>query len=195
MTEFKTQLEEIQKEFKQEKHRTEKEFNIFNALYRKDNERFHSRFISYLLSPKSRHGMGNSYLKLFIERLSKTYPNLEKFNIDDCIVLPDEEEKTEHEYIDIYIQNNKMQAIIIENKIYSGDSNDSKKENPEERIQLIRYFKTVEADKKIKDIFVVYLTPDRHNPEEIEKIEMHFPVLKIDYPNEIIDWIDKCIEI
>lgn len=195
MSDFKAQLEEIQKEFKQEEHRTEKEFNIFNALYKKESERLHSRFISYLLSPDSRHGMGSSYLKLFIERLSKTYPNLEKFNIDDCTVIPNENDKIEHEKIDIYIQNNKSQAIIIENKIYAGDSNDPKKENPAERIQLIRYFKTVEADKKIKDIFVLYLTPDRHNPEEIEKIEMHFPVLKIDYPNEIIDWIDKCIEI
>lgn len=194
MTEFKTQLEEIQKEFKQEEHRTEKEFNIFNALYNKESERLHSRFISYLLSPKSRHGMGSLYLKLFIERLSKTYPNLEKFNKDDCIVLPDEEGKTEHENIDIFIQNNnKTQAIIIENKIYAGDSNYPDKTKPEERIQLIRYYNKVKS--KENEIFVIYLTPDRHDPEEIAEIEERFPVLKIDYHQEIPEWIDKCIEI
>lgn len=193
MRDFKARLEEIQKEFKKEEHRTEKEFNIFNALYNKDNERFHSRFISYLLSSDSRHGMENSYLKLFIERLSKTYPDLEKFNTDNCSVSPDEKRKIEHEYIDIYIQNNKMQAIIIENKIYAGDSNDYEKENPKERIQLLRYYNTVKS--KENEIFVLYLTPDRHDPEEIKVIETFFPVLKIDYHKEIPEWIDKCIEI
>jgi hypothetical protein len=194
MTELKTQLEEIQKEFKQEESRTKEEFNIFNALYNNRDEKLHSRFISYLLSPESRHKMGNSYLKLFIERLSKTYPDLNKFNIDNCTVLPNEDHKTEHEKIDIFIQNHdRTQAIIIENKIYAGDSNYPDKTKPEERIQLIRYYDKVKS--KENEIFVLYLTPDRHAPEEIEEIDKRFPVLKIDYPNEIIEWIDKCIEI
>jgi len=193
MTELITQLEEIQTEFKQEESRT-KNFNIFNALYNKESERLHSRFISYLLSPESRHKMGSSYLKLFIERLSKTYPDLNKFNIDNCTVLPNEDHKTEHEKIDIFIQNHdRTQAIIIENKIYAGDSNYPDKTKPEERIQLIRYYDKVKS--KENEIFVLYLTPDRHAPEEIEEIDKRFPVLKIDYPNEIIEWIDKCIEI
>jgi len=188
---FRTKLEEFNREYETERTG----FNIFRALHKEHNEKYlHSRFISNLLSSTSKHGKGNEFLKLFIERLSKTYPDLKKFNIDNCVVSPDEENKTEHQYIDIYIHN-EMQAIIIENKIYAGDSNDHSKTEPEERIQLLKYYKTVKSDKKINEIFVLYLTPDRHDPEEIKLIEEYFHVLNIDYRTEILEWIESCINI
>ncbi|MBP1644632.1 MAG: hypothetical protein H6Q16_207 [Bacteroidetes bacterium] len=194
-SDFRIELEKIKEEYEAERKR----FNIFRALHKEHDEKnLHSRFISYLLSPTSKHGMGNLFLKLFIERLLKNFPNIENFNIDNCIVLPDEKYKNEHNYIDIYIQSeDKSQVIIIENKIFAGDSNDPKKDDTEEKIQLIRNYNSVLNDNKlknyIKEIFVFYLTLDGHDPEDIEKIETIFPVLKIDYRTEIIDWIESCI--
>lgn len=202
MTEFKKQLEEIQNEFKQEEHRTEKEFNIFNALYKKESERLHSRFISYLLSPKSRHGMGNKFLNAFIQVLSEQGNGdiLTKFDFSNCIVRPNEEKKEEHEKIDILISNEK-QAIVIENKIFANPSYhevDRKRQH-----QLDTYCqKMKEGTKKEKgeqgeegrkDVFAIYLALNKRNPKE-EGI-IHKPIIVIDYQEEITHWIEKCIKI
>lgn len=194
MTEFKTKLEEIQAEFKQEEHRTEKEFNIFNALYDKDKERFHSRFISYLLSPNSRHGAGNEFLKAFIQVISEHEhgEKLNTFDFNESIVKPNEKDKREYKDIDILIENrSKNQAIVIENKIYAKDSNHNNKPQGQQ-IQLNRYCKELENE-GVTDIITIYLTLDRHSPERENKINYH--PIKIDYHREIPNWIEKCIEI
>ncbi len=193
MSDFKAQLEKIQTEFIQEEHRTENEFNIFNALYNNREEKLHSRFISYLLSPTSRHGMGYKFLKSFIEVLSEHGhgEKLNKFDLSNCEVIPDEKNKVEYKKIDILIKNAYKQAIVIENKIYARDSNHENKPQ-EQQIQLNRYCKVLEED-GITDIITIYLTLDRHNPEREDEIKYH--PIKIDYHREIPKWLDKCIEI
>lgn len=187
-SEFRTKLEEFKKEYEAER----KGFNIFRALHKEHDEKYlHSRFISYLLSPASTHGMENKFLKLFIDRVSEAYPDL-KFNINECYVRPNEREKGEIDDIDIRISNEK-QVIIIENKIYARDSNHPDKVEPKERIQLIRCYNKVKT--KDNKVFVVYLTLDGHDPEEIESIKQFFPVLKIEYRTEILEWIESCINI
>ncbi len=202
MTELKATLEQIQEEFKQEEYRIEKEFNIFNALYRKDNERFHSRFISYLLSPESRHGMKNKFLNAFIEVLPEQGDSdiLNKFDFSNCIVRPNEEDKEEHEKIDILISNDN-QAIVIENKIYANPSYhyvDGKRQH-----QIDTYCQKMkegtknergeEGEEGRKDVFAIYLALNKRNPKE-EGIE-HRPIIVIDYQEEITHWIEKCIKI
>ncbi|MFV0502058.1 MAG: PD-(D/E)XK nuclease family protein [Bacteroidales bacterium] len=197
MTEIKSQLEEIQEAFKQEEHRTEKEFNIFNALYRKDNERFHSRFISYLLSSESKHGMKSKFLEAFIQVLSEQGNGdiLTKFDFSNCIVRPNEEKKEEHEKIDILISNEK-QAIVIENKIFAIDSyHPTTEEKPQH--QLDTYCKKMKdgtnKEKSREYIIAIYLALNTRDPKGI-KIE-HKPLIKIDYQKHILTWIRKCIEI
>lgn len=197
MKDFKAKLEEIQKEFKEEEHRTEKEFNIFNALYNKNNERFHSRFISYLLSSESRHGMGKKFLYAFKEILSEQDNGdiLNKFDFSNCIVRPNEISKEEYEKIDILISNEK-QAIVIENKIFAIDSyHPTTEEKPQH--QLDTYCKKMKdgtnKEKSREDIIAIYLALNTRDPKGI-KIE-HKPLIKIDYQRHILTWIRKCIEI
>ncbi|MGL4805538.1 MAG: PD-(D/E)XK nuclease family protein, partial [Bacteroidales bacterium] len=115
---------------------------------------------------------------------------------DSCDVRPNEEDKREHRDIDIYITNEKTgQAIIIENKIYAGDSTHEHKTGAE-KIQLNRYRTIAEEEKfQSNQIFMVYLTLDRHDPERFNEINRPELLFKIDYPTEIISWLDLCIAI
>lgn len=187
-SEFRTKLEEFKNEYEAER----KGFNIFKALHKEHDEKYlHSRFISYLLSPASTHGMGNLFLKLFIDRVSEAYPDLLNFKIDNCTVQPNEEDKSEDEYIDIYIQSHdKKQVIIIENKIFAKASYHTTEDGKEQH-QIDTYCDKKKDNKE--DIFAIYLAPHRRDPEK-EGIERK-PIIVIEYQKEIIEWINKCIEV
>jgi len=208
-SEFRTKLEEFKKEYEAER----KGFNIFRALHKEHDEKYlHSRFISYLLSPTSKHGMGDLYLKLFIETLSTEYLDLCKFNIDNCTVRPNEEKKGEFKDIDILIRND-TQAIVIENKIFADDSihdvteeekqsieisaqeNDNFNQNTSEKgkqHQLDTYCIIMGKEIGEKNVIAIYLTPYERDPSISIQ---HKPLINIYYHNEIIKWIDKCIQI
>ena len=208
-SELRTKLEEFKKEYEAER----KGFNIFRALHKEHDEKhLHSRFISYLLSPTSKHGMGNLYLKLFIDTLSEKYPDIWKFKIDNCTVRPNEEKKGEFKDIDILIRNDN-QAIVIENKIFADDSihdvteeekqsieisaqeNDNFNQNTSEkgkRHQLDTYCIIMEKEIVEKNVIAIYLTPYERDPSISIQ---HKPLINIYYHNEIIKWIDKCIQI
>lgn len=191
MQNFINQLEKIKKEFEEESLK-KNQFNIFSALHKETSEKqLHSRFISYLLSPVSKHGMGDTFLKAFIETISESYSHIKEYNIENSCVRPNEKDKREYKDIDILIKNNK-QVIILENKIFAKDSTHFNKD-PENQIQLQRYYNIIKKDND-KDIFAIYLTLDRHDPEQLDKIRKSFPVYKIDYRKEIIIWLNKCID-
>lgn len=197
MSDFKAQLEKIQTEYEAER----KGFNIFRALHKEHDEKYlHSRFISYLLSPTSKHGMGDLYLKLFIETLSEKYPDLRNFKIDNCTVQPNEEDKSEyrsknnktneHGFIDIYIlSEDEKQAIIIENKIFAKHSN-HQTQNGEPIHQIDTY--CTNEEKKREKVYTIYLAPHKR---DIEKEGVKHEIIVIEYQEEILEWIEKCIAI
>jgi hypothetical protein len=166
------------------------QFNIFTALHKeRDEVRLHSRFISVLLSPESKHNKNHTFLKLFLKTLS-----IENFDIENAKVYPNEYQKSEFNEIDILIINRiSKQAIIIENKIDAGDS------NHEDRGQLEGYFELIHKLENIpkENIKVFYLTLDGHLPssgslgkyEILEKINGR----TIDYEHEIQDWLALCL--
>lgn len=179
-----------------EEARKVEDFNIFSALYKEhDERRLHSRFIAYLLSPEAAHGEGDKFLKLFFEKAL----GLGFDGFEECDVLPKpagEGEKEEHENIDILIINsNTKKAIIVENKIYAADS------NHEEVPQLVGYFGTIKNELKLNDdeakksIHLVYLTLTGKHPSLLENFDTHLYNLPklIDYPSEIVRWLDACI--
>lgn len=169
---------------------SKEQFNVFSALYKEHDEvKLHSRFISVLLDPGGRHGKGNVFLTIFLDTIG-----IKDFDIDGVTVQPNERKKSEYENIDILIRNEKKkQAIIIENKINAPDSN-----HPDSG-QLERYFDLIQKKGfKEENIWVVYLSKDRHEPSK-ESLG-HYQVLEkingslIDYGNEIITWLDRCLE-
>ena len=109
MQDFLDKLSDIE-----QKYKTEKEtINIFNILFKGHEEvELHSRFISYLLSSNS------IFLNSFVEMLGIT-----DFDMTNCEVFPNEQNKSELWEIDILIINKEnKQAVIIENKIHATDS-------------------------------------------------------------------------
>lgn len=201
MSEIKSEFWEKLKEFKDEYEAERKGVNIFRALHKEHDEKYlHSRFISYLLSPTSKHGMGDLYLKLFIETLSEKYPDLGNFKIDNCTVQPNEEDKSEyrsknnktneHGFIDIYIlSEDEKQAIIIENKIFAKHSN-HQTQNGEPIHQIDTY--CTNEEKKREKVYTIYLAPHKR---DIEKEGVKHEIIVIEYQEEILDWLGKCIAI
>lgn len=183
-------------------------FNIITALHKeRDEENLHSRFISYVLSPSSGHSMSDVYLKLFIREILNL--NDEEFSLSNIKVLPNEKEKSEYKHIDILIINkSKSQAIIIENKIDAGDSNNETKIDGY-RGQLERYFNTIKLgidkdgkacpDTQCDKVFVYYLSNNKQPSEYsigILKDEKQSwkPENVISYEFHIRSWLKECIK-
>lgn len=138
--------------------------------------------------------MGDAFLKAFIEVVAAAYPELNRFAIKDCKVRPNEEQKSEYKDIDILVRNGQQQAIVIENKIYAKDQTDNR-EDADNQIQIKRYCNIIKK-KGAQEIFAIYLTLDRHEPERVDEIKKDYPLFfEIDYHKEIQHWLDRCIEI
>ena len=175
---------------------SEEKFNIFSVLHKEhDERRLHSRFISVMLSPKGSHQMGDDFLNLFLDTLKRN----ETLKINsECFanaeVYPTEANKTENNNIDILIiDRNSKNAVIIENKIYAGDS------NSQDSGQLERYYSHILINERIPEdnISVLYLSLDGHEPSE-KSIGNKYPKLKekyrcISYKSEIKQWLDLVI--
>jgi hypothetical protein len=169
---------------------TGEHYNVFDVLGKRNDELSHSLIISNLLNAKGKHGQKDLFLKLFIETIqTKFLSNISKqsffqnFNTLASKAITEkfagEVNDDEGGRIDIII-NQGSNNIIIENKIYARDQNS----------QLLRYYN---YDKNAP---IIYLTLDGKDASENSKkgIENGQEYICISYENEIINWIEKCIE-
>lgn len=155
-------------------------FNVFSILKVEYKETKHSAFLAELLNPRGSHEMGDSFLKIFYQKLGINNAK----NISKSIVS--REFVTAYGNIDIYIQAEKPEdSIIIENKIYADDQEG----------QLARYH-TYDSSAHL-----VYLTLDghfasekslnfKHGKGECQLTENDYK--RINYVDFIIDWIEQC---
>ncbi|MDH8700939.1 hypothetical protein M2138_000273 [Dysgonomonadaceae bacterium PH5-43] len=200
MQDFLEKLSVIEQEYREEIE--SEDINIFDIFFLGHEEvTLHSRFISYLLDSNSH------FLELFVRKILKI--DEEKFITDGCEVIPNKQNKSEYEEIDILIINEKeKQAIIIENKIHAKPSihKDAKEGY---KGQLERYYNTITKgkDKNEKECkykcdedktYVYYLTLYKEPTDEtigslkkngIFDSRKH----KIDY-YQIQEWLDLCID-
>jgi len=184
---FLEELSKIKTEYDEIRNKEEK-FNIFTVLHKfNDERRLHSRFIAFLLNTDGSHEQNDLFLKKFLEQTKVD------FITKNVKVFPNEYDKSEKDNIDIFILG-KKRAIIIENKIWAGDS------NHEDHGQLEGYFEKVRDDYNIpsQNIIVYYLTLDGHRPsnESCGKYkgtgEMNLHL--ISYGVEIIQWLKESLE-
>lgn len=177
---------------KQQKQR-ERGLNDYNLLTTVLNEhdevRLHSRVIGSLLDVNGLHYQKELFLELFLEILDV---NEFQFNFHESKIF------LEYQNIDLYLTDGKKH-IIIENKIYAEDQ-----EN-----QIKRYYEIIKSCNKqlqYNDILVVYLSIDRSQPSSyslenliikdnylINNDEKVAIFKNINYKNEILNWLDKCL--
>jgi hypothetical protein len=138
-------------------------FNIFEAIGMTTQEIRHSNFLAFLLNPKQNHGLGNTFLKRFLQKAlmegsSAKAPitpiDVNVWSFDDLVV------HREHLNIDILLVSEDHQlAIIIENKIASGEHSG----------QLARYYSLIKTHyPNCNKIVGMYLTPEGNEPSDEE---------------------------
>jgi len=153
-------------------------FNMFRVIGVNHYENTHSAIISEFLNPQGSHGLKSKLLKCFIENLGNDF-KVEVFDCEKAQVRT--EQPTADGRIDIFIKDNKNNAIIIENKIYAGDQ-------PE---QLKRYNEYGKKHGKKYQILYLTLFGAPASEQSCEGINY----LPISYKETIINWLEKCVAI
>ena len=136
------------------------QFNIFEAMGVIRQEIRHSDFLAFLLNPAENHGLGDYFLKRFIQKAIIAYrggnPPISLIDIDfwdltETFVL------REWNNIDILLENRPHNfAIIIENKISSTEHSD----------QLRKYRSLAEQHYPDWKLICVYLTQEGDIPSD-----------------------------
>jgi hypothetical protein len=134
-------------------------FNIFEALGVARQELRHSDFLAFLLDPRQPHGLGDRFLKRFLQRALDEYSGqvpvtpieIELHSLDQMFPY------RERQNIDILLldEANRI-AVIIENKIGSGEHSG----------QLQRYRETVHRQYPSWKIIPIFLSPDGVSPTD-----------------------------
>jgi len=176
-------------------------FNLFRIMYKMTEEKnLHSRFIAFLLNPKGTHEKDTGFLKLFLKEFE-----LPAFDLEDVVVTPDEHAKKEEDNIDILITNSLNQAIIIENKIFAGDSDKLdlvvdglNPKNYFSKYQIPRYYDLVVNSKVKKVVAILYLTIDGKKPKFYNEFptEVNWGQLIVckEYLKHIQNWLSLCLD-
>lgn len=133
-------------------------FNIFEAVGLRRQEIRHSAFLAFLLDPKGSHGLGDTFVRSFIETvlaedpLDDSHPggsDVGAWQFQAVTV------RRERDNIDILLVDAQHSlAVIVENKIGSGEHGD----------QLKRYWKLIRSEYPHWSVRGVFLTPDGATP-------------------------------
>lgn len=155
--------------------------NFFEILSLTQNEKVHSEFLAWLLSPYEKHGLGNLFFRKIIEKLEIGNIKCDNLNLK---VNREYSYKSENDegFFDIFIRSanqdkdNKF-ICLIENKINAAETND----------QLNRYREFLNNESSYKDYkkLFIYLKPN------VKKCPKDYPkdYIGIDY-----EFIKKCIK-
>lgn len=132
---------------------------IFDMIGSRSRETMHSAIISFLLNPNAHQG-GTECLKEFV----KLFPDnsLGRFNPENVVEVQVEKDLgpviiDEHPTggrIDIYIEDGDGNVLVIENKIYAGDS----------ECQLLRYHNSLTDTNKPHSL--IYLSLNGNKPSD-----------------------------
>jgi hypothetical protein len=133
-------------------------FNLFEALKLVWHEVRHSDFLAYLLDPGRNHGLGDRFLKAFLQCALRGSANQTVTpNGVDVWNLTSAEVRREWQNIDIFIRDDSVRlAVIIENKV----------ESEEHSNQLARYYQCVAQDCKGWNILAIFLTTEGESPSD-----------------------------
>ena len=132
-------------------------FNVFEALGVARQELRHSDFLAFLLDPRQPHGLGDRFLKRFLQRAlgdsSQAAPitpvEIELLALDHMVPF------RERQNIDVLLLDEERRiAVIIENKVGSAEHSG----------QLDRYKETIHRQYPGWRVIPIFLTPDGASP-------------------------------
>ena len=151
-------------------------FNIFNILNLDSKELIHSKIISMLLNPNGEHGMGNLFLKYFIDVIKLEEKGI-GIDISDVKIIT--EKPVTDGRTDISIITKDDEEVIMENKINA----------PDQDMQLLNYYNASNNP-------VLYLTLNGHEPDKIsvKELEKNRQYFCISYKEHILKWLEMCIK-
>ena len=127
-------------------------FNVFEALGVARRELQHSSFLAFLLDPRESHGLGDLFLRRFLQETTRLAPEPTISIIElDSFDLSRSEVRREYENIDIFLRDpiHKI-SVVIENKVGTKQHDD----------QLRRYAELVTRRFPGHRFLGIYLTPD-----------------------------------
>ncbi len=128
------------------------DFNLFDVLRITNLEIRHSNILSWIFDPNENHGLGDSFIKSFITKVvSKCDQN--EYNPFDLLLQDfySYQVYRESNHMDIVlVSREEKTAVIIENKIWSGESSH----------QLNEYLEKSKIEYKDCNRLHVFLTPD-----------------------------------
>lgn len=180
------QVAAINKKYEELARLSGENFNVFKILNVAENEvRLHSAFIAELLNPNGSHGLGDTFLKLFIQQIGFTGFACESAKVHvEKHVGRISEDFSEGGRIDLVIDDSKGRGIIIENKIYAGD----------QEKQLSRYSNY--GKKRFPNGFKLhYLTLSEKELDEKNTVDSNGQPIAfetITYKNDIRLWLENC---
>ena len=160
---------------KARRRQTAEQFNVFEALRVDGCEKYHSRFLVYLLAPRERHDQGDIFLNSFLESLGVAF----------CLASTrDATALTEFDLgsfgrVDIHIRLTNGQMILLENKVGAQEGPD----------QIGRYQKWLKRRGAPPGLLhqLVFLTPEGRQPVSTRKPE---EVICLSY-SQLADWISS----
>lgn len=136
------------------------QFNIFEAIGAVRHELRHSDFLSFLLDPRQNHGLGDDFVRLFLQKVlasAESHQNpislvdLDIWNLNEIEVF------REWQNIDILLVENSLKfVVIIENKIGSSEHSN----------QLQRYRQNIAQRYPDWKLISIFLTPDGDAPTD-----------------------------
>ena len=155
-------------------------FSFTHALnIERDEARFHTKFLGYLLNPKAGHYQGDKFLKLFFDVL-----DIQESTNDFTVGMEKHIGKVDWENvdggrIDLLISSSKQIAYAIEVKIYA---NEQPKQLERYRNFLNRKFK----NEKSKVYFLTLMGSESAFQDSFKKYET------LSFNINILDWIERC---
>ena len=152
--------------------RSKRRFNIFTTLRKSSDEvNLHSRFLHALLDHQDPTDDRRRNLEDFLTKVV----GIKCFPVDGAIV------HREFDNIDLLIENvQQKQAVVIENKIWSGDT----------ARQLQRYHeKLLARDYPPQDISLLYLTPFGDSPSKQSVGDLDCETVSY---VDLLPWLERC---
>ena len=146
------------------------QFNIFEAIGAWRVELRHSDFLSFLLNPSQSHGLGDLFAKRLLQKALAGAPeqsplrpiDLDLANLGGIQVL------REWQGIDILLLDEANQlAVIIENKVLSGEHGD----------QLKRYREIIRQNHPTYRQVCLFLTPEGDDPSDSTYVPIDYTVI------------------